>query len=104
MACAITIEHDRHTDMAFVILCEPEPGATIDTIPIGEFVGFPGLITARVSYDRETLYGLNIENFTLFKRKLFWQHHMFSLQKAIQLIVCAVKAGITIEHKRPAYA
>ncbi len=101
--------HEHHSDVVHVILCEAPAGARIDTISIGDRVGFPGLITARVDAERGILYGINIENFTAFKRKVRWQNHMLSLRKALELIVHTLQAGLCIEHKNdndrhPAYA
>ncbi len=99
--------HEHHSDVVHVILCEPTAGAKISTINIGDRVGFPGLITARVDAEKGILYGLNIENFSSFKRTVRWRNHMLSLRKAIELIVLTLQAGICIEHKderRPMYA
>lgn len=103
----ITLVHERHSDVAHVIVCEPRPGAKIETVEIGDRVGFPGLITARVDADG-VLYGISIQNFASFKRTVRWQNRMLSLHKAIELIVRTLQAGLCIEHgqqhRSPAYA
>src|SRR5438874_9470409 len=91
--------HEQHSDVVHVILCEPMEGAKINTISIGDRVGFPGLITARVDADRGILYGINIENYAAFKRTVRWRNHMLSLRKAIELIVLTLQAGLCIEQK-----
>jgi hypothetical protein len=99
--------HEHHSDVVHVILCEPPAGAKIDTISVGDYFGFPGLITARMDVEKGVLYGINIENYAKFKRTVRWQNHMLSLRKAVELIVRVLQAGMCIEHKddhQPMYA
>jgi hypothetical protein len=99
----ITVEHVKSTDVMFVDLVEPKADVKITTIDIGENLGFPGQVLARVDYDNEVLYGLTIQNATSFKRKLLWKYRMASAKWALELMLASVKVGLCLEEKRPGH-
>ena len=90
--------HEPHGDVMFIDLCEAGPSDRIDVVEVGEQVGFPGQIQARVNRENQVLYGITIQNFTSFKRKLFWHYRMASIRHAIFLLVISLRAGLWIEH------
>lgn len=100
----MTLDHNKSTDLLFVDLQKPTAGAKITTVEVGEVIGFPGQILARVDYDNEILYGLTIQNATSFKRNLLWRYRMASAKFALQLVVASIRAGLCIEKHHPGHA
>jgi len=95
----VTVEHIKSSDLMFVDIKQPKEGAKITTIEVGEMLGFPGQILARVDYENEILYGLTIHNAKSFKRKLLWHYKMANAKRALSLVVAAIRAGLCIEEK-----
>lgn len=100
----LTFEHIKSTDVLFVDVEQPAEGTRITTVDVGEMLGFPGQILARLDYENEILYGLTIQNATNFKRKLLWQYKMVNAKSAIELLVAAIRAGFCIEEQNPSHA
>lgn len=90
--------HEPHTDVMHVVMCEPHPDDRIDVIEVGEALGFPGQVLARVNLDRRIVYGVTIQRFAAFKRQLLWQYHMASIQRALQLLIKTLCAGLRMDH------
>jgi hypothetical protein len=107
-ACAlapeIKTEYDRLTDVMHVDLCFPPTDAErVDVIDVGEQLGFPGQIVARVDMERRIIYGLTIQNFSGFKWRFFWRYRMASIQRALQFMLKVLRAGLWIDrNNRPA--
>lgn len=97
----ITLDHNKSTDLLFVDLQHPHAGAKIATIEVGEVIGFPGQILARVDCETGILYGLTIQNASSFKRRLLWRYRMGSAKRAIALVVASIRAGLCIEKHHP---
>ena len=100
----ITFQHVKSTDVLFVDIRPVEKGATITTLDVGAKLGFPGQVLARVDRDREMIYGLTIQNYSGFRRRLLWRYRMASMQRAIQLLIAAVRVGLCLDnryHDRP---
>ena len=103
-SCAVAIEQEMrthfepHGDVMFVDICDALPTDRIDVIEVGEQVGFPGLIQVRVNREKQLLYGLTIQNFTAFRRKLFWSYRMASVKSALVLLIMGLKAGFRADH------
>jgi hypothetical protein len=96
-------EYNNLTDLMFVDLAPVEAGARVEVYEIGDNVGFPGQIQVRVNVEREIVYGLTIQNFTGFKRKLLWRYRMWSIQSALQFLVSILLAGLNLDrssHRR----
>ena len=55
----------------------------VQVIDVGEMVGFPGQVLARVDGENGELYGLTIENFSKFRRKLMRQYQVKSAQGSL---------------------
>lgn len=94
---AFKFEHNPLTDVMFVDIRPLEKDSIVETMDIGEAVGFPGQVQVRVDPERQILYGLTIQNFTGFRRRLLWRYRMASFQRAIQLLVSMLIAGLRIE-------
>jgi len=92
-----TLDHNPITDVMFVDLLPLEDGAHIEIIDIGTSLGFPGQIQLRVDTEHQILYGLTIQNYAGFRRKLLWQYRMWSFRRAIELLVYTLIAGLGIE-------
>jgi hypothetical protein len=90
-------EHNPLTDVMYVDLLPLEKDAYIETMDIGVEVGFPGQVQVRVDPERQILYGVTIQNYTGFRRRLAWRFGMWSVHRAIQLLVSMLIAGLRIE-------
>lgn len=103
-SCPVAIEEkmrthfEPHGDVMFVDLCEALPNDRIDVLEVGEQVGFPGLIQVRVNREKQILYGITIQNFKAFRRKLFWSYRMASVQRALVLLILGLMAGFRADH------
>ncbi len=97
-----TLEHNPFTDVLFVDLWPLEPGSTVEVIELGQVLGFPGQIQARVDREKQIFYGMTIQNYAGFRRTLMWRYRMWSVRRAIQLLVTTIVAGLCIDQKRPA--
>jgi len=104
VAPEIKTEYDRLTNVMHVDLCfPPEDAARVDVIDVGEQLGFPGQIVARVDMERKIIYGLTIQNFSGFKWRFFWRYRMASVQRALQFMLKVLRAGLWIDrNNRPA--
>jgi hypothetical protein len=91
------LDHNPITDVMFVDLLPLEAGSRVEIIDIGESLGFPGQMQLRVDPERQLLYGITIQNYSGFRRKLLWQYRMWSFRRAIQLLVYTLIAGLGIE-------
>lgn len=92
------MEHEPHTDVMHVDMCTPAPSARIDVIEVGEAIGFPGQIVARVDLEKRIVYGVTIQRYSAFRRGVFWKYHMASVQSALQLLIKSLCAGLRMNH------
>jgi hypothetical protein len=99
----LVFEHIKSSDVLFVDVEQPPAGVRITTVDVGEMLGFPGQILARIDYEHEIFYGLTIQNATNFKRKLLWQYKMANAKRAIALLIPAIRAGLRIEERNPSH-
>jgi hypothetical protein len=99
MAQEIKMEYERHSDVMHVDLCFPSPGAHVDVVEVGEMLGFPGQIIARVDLEERKVYGLTIQNFSGFKWKLIWMYRMTSIRRALLLMLNSLRAAMCIERQ-----
>jgi hypothetical protein len=97
-----TLEHNPFTDVMFVDLLPLEAGSKVEVIELGSVLGFPGQIQARVDREKEIFYGMTIQNYSGFRRTLLWRYRMWSVQRAIQLLVTTIIAGLCIDRSRHA--
>jgi hypothetical protein len=100
----LTFEHNSVTDVMFIDLCPMQSGDNVEVVEVGEHLGFPGQIQARVNREKEVFYGLTIQNYSGLKRKLQWQYRMFSIQRALRFLVLTLLVGLRIDQSahRPA--
>jgi hypothetical protein len=96
----IKLNHERHTDVMYVDVCFPEDGACVDVIEVGEELGFPGMVQARVDLKQQIVYGLTIQNFTSFQRKMRWHFRIWSIAQMLELVVRTLRAGLGLDHSR----
>jgi hypothetical protein len=103
----VQLHHNPVTDVMFADVRALGEGEHVDVIEVGEMLGFPGQIQVRVDLDKEIFYGLTIQNYAGFRRKLLWRYRMWSMQHAIQLLVSTLLVGLGIDrdtHRRPILA
>jgi hypothetical protein len=101
MAEALTLEHERNTDVMFADVRQPLPNVRIDVMDIGEIIGFPGQVHVRVQRagDETVLLGLIIQNYSAFKKRVARRYRIISVRHAILLLVEALAAAFRIEHR-----
>ena len=96
----LKLEHESHTDVAYIDLCESAPGAKIDVVEVGSEMGFsPGQVMLRVDREHHQLLGLTIHEFSSFRRQLMWYYRIVSLQRGLQLVVASLRAGMGSDRK-----
>jgi hypothetical protein len=95
---------EPHGDVLFVDLCDALPTDRIDVVDVGDQAGFPGLIQVRVNREKQILYGVTIQNYSAFKRKLLWTYRMASVHHAIVLLIMGLMAGFRADHHSAARA
>ncbi len=93
----IRFEHIRSTDVMFVDIRDVPEGAKICTIDVGAAIGVPGQIHARVDVERELIYGLTVQNYRAFRRRMFWRYHFASIKKAIRFLIAALRINMSLE-------
>ncbi|MGC2111766.1 MAG: hypothetical protein WA655_19775 [Candidatus Korobacteraceae bacterium] len=93
----ITFEHIKSTDVMFVDIRPVPEGAKVCTVDVGAAIGVPGQIHARVDLEREIIYGLTVQNFRSFRRRMFWRYHFASIKKAIQFLIAALRINMCLE-------
>jgi hypothetical protein len=109
-SCAVALEKkmrthfEPHGDVLFVDLCEALPTDRIDVVDVGEQAGFPGLIQARVNREKQIVYGITIQNYTAFRRKLLWSYRMASVHHALVLLLMGLITGFRMDHNSTARA
>lgn len=97
-----TLEHNPFTDVLFVDLVPLEPESKVEVIELGYVLGFPGQVQARVDRQKQIFYGMTIQNYSGFRRTLLWRYRMWSVNRAIQLLVTTIVAGLCIDQNRHA--
>jgi hypothetical protein len=93
----LRLDHDPITDIMFLDVRPVGEGDHVVVIDVGEQLGFPGQIQARVNLEKEVFYGLTIQNFSGFKRRLQWRYRMLSIQRALSFLVLTLLAGLRID-------
>jgi len=73
LANQMKLEYDRLTDVMHVDVCFPGDGAHVDVLDVGDCLGFPGQVVARVNLENRIVYGFTIQRFSAFKRTLLIQ-------------------------------
>jgi hypothetical protein len=79
--------HRKGTDIAHIDVAEPLPGDPIEVIEAGDEFGFPGQILVRKNPRTGTIYGITIQGYASFKRKLMWKHRTLRVQAALNALV-----------------
>jgi hypothetical protein len=108
--CALAVESkmrmnfEPHGDIMFVDLCDAAPGDYVEVIDVGDQIGFPGQVQVRVNREKGILYGMTIQNFSAFKRRLFWKYKMASVHHALLFLLISLRAGLRMEHTQPTAA
>lgn len=103
-SCAVAIEEkmrthfEPHGDVLFVDLCEALPTDRIDVVDVGDQAGFPGQIQVRVNREKQIFYGVTIQNYSAFRRKLLWNYRMASVHHALVLLITGLMAGFRMDH------
>lgn len=96
----VQMEYNPHTDVMFVDLCPVNEGDRVDTFDVGEMLQFPGQIQVRINRQKRMIYGITIQNYSGFRRKLVWRYHTLSVRRALWLIVTTLMAGLMIDSGR----
>jgi hypothetical protein len=101
LANQMKLEYDRLTDVMHVDVCFPGDEVHVDVVDVGDSLGFPGQIVARVNLENRVVYGFTIQRFSAFKRTLLWQYRMASIQRALFLLLRTFRAGAWMDHGSP---
>src|SRR5580658_10003189 len=90
----IRMDYNPRTDVMFVDLCPVRAGEQVEVIDVGEMLGFVGQVQVRLDPTRHTLYGITIQNYRGFRRKLLWHYRMWSMRRALEFLVTTLRAGV----------
>ncbi len=94
----VNYDHNPFTDVMFVDLCEMIPGSRVEVLNVNA-MGFDGQIQARIDRERGIVYGLTIQNFKRFRRRLLWRKRMLSTRRAIEFLVAVLIAGLDLDRR-----
>lgn len=94
----VSLEHNHITDVMFVDLCEVIPGSYVEVLNVNA-MGFDGQIQARVDRERGIVYGLTIQNFKRFRRRLLWKKRMLSTRRAIEFLIAVLIAALDLDRR-----
>jgi hypothetical protein len=97
-------EYNDLTDVMFVDLAPVQNDSRVIVVDIGDEIGFAGQVQVRVDIERQIFYGLTIQNYSGFKRKLLWRYRMWSIQSAILLLIQTLMAGLNIDRSSHRHA
>lgn len=96
----VKLEYNPHTDVMFVDLCPIDDGDRVETFDVGDMIQFPGQIQVRINRQKRIIYGMTVQNYSGFRRKVVWRYHMLSMHRALRLIVTTLMAGLMIDSGR----
>ena len=97
MASQIKVEHNTLTDVAFIDLAEVMPGDCVEIVDIGAQLDFAGQLQIRINREKEIVYGLTIQNYSGFRRRLKLRYGIWSFRRAIRLLISTLLAGLRID-------
>ena len=100
----ITQEYNALTDVMFVDLQPLQEGSNVTVIDIGKEIGFAGQVQVRVDVQRQIFYGLTIQNYSGFKRRLLWRYRMWSIQAALRFLIDTLRAGLNLDRRSHGHA
>jgi hypothetical protein len=100
----ITLQYNELTDVMFVDLLPLQENSRVEVVDIGDKIGFSGQIQVRVDMENQIFYGLTIQNYSGFRRKLLWRYRMWSMQSALYFLINTLMVGLSIDRhsNRPA--
>ena len=93
----INLKYNDLTDVMFVDLLPLEENSRVVVIDIGDQLGFGGQVQVRVDLEKQIFYGLTIQNYSGFRRKLLMRYGMWSMQRALRLLVTTLMAGLSLD-------
>lgn len=93
----LNFKYNDLTDVMFVDLLPLEDNSRVVVIDIGDQLGFGGQLQVRVDLQNQIFYGLTIQNYSGFRRKLLWKYGMWSIQNALRLLVITLMAGLSLD-------
>jgi hypothetical protein len=103
LANQVKMAYDKPTDVMHVDLGFPSETDRVEVLDVGDCLGFPGQIVARVDLENRIVYGLTIQRFSAFKRTLLWRYRMVSIQRALLFLLTSLGVGLWIDRgSRPA--
>lgn len=102
---ALMFEHNKYTDAMFVTVREPGQNAKISVVDVGEILGLPGQVQARIDAANGAVLGLTIQNYAGFRKRLFWRYKMIAVEEAVKFLIATLRANLCIDreyHRAPA--
>jgi hypothetical protein len=79
--------YEKYSDVMYLEMATTPDDAAIETVEVGESVGFPGQIVVRVDSRSGVLYGVTIERFSAVKRQLVRDERKKNIQAAIRELI-----------------
>lgn len=81
------LEYNELTDVMFIDLEPLRDGSNVSVIDIGDKAGFPGQVQVRVDLEQQIFFGITIQNYSGFRRRLLWCYRMWSMQAALRFLL-----------------
>lgn len=90
-----TAEYEKYGDVMFLNIADTPADAVIDTMDVGDQVGFPGQIVARFNAATGELYGVTIERYSVVKRKLEREEAKHNAKQALLRLLERIRAALS---------
>jgi hypothetical protein len=87
------IEHDKTTNVAFFDVEEAAEDAVIRVQSVSEVLGLKCEVLVRLDIKNRRVLGLEIQDFSSFKRELRIKYLAWRVEKMIDLLLCQVKGS-----------
>ena len=95
-----SMEYNPRTDVMFIDLSPVGRDEEVEVIDVGEELGFVGQVQVRVGRTKQVLYGITIQNYRGFRRRLLWHYRMWSTRRALELLMTSVRAGLGADDRQ----
>lgn len=94
------IELDKTTNVAFFDVEDAAEDAVIRVQSVSDVLGLKCEVLVRLDIKNKRVLGLEIQDFSSFKRELRMKYLALRVEKMIDLLLCQVKSAFNFEYSR----
>lgn len=91
-----TADYEKYSDVMFLSIADTPTDAVIETMEVGDKVGFPGQIVARYNAVTGELYGVIIERYSAVERKINRDEAKHNAKQALVHLLERVLAALSV--------